>query len=105
MVDKKDLKLGLVLPFAILALIVLSAIVYVFLSSEQGNMGLSLGETIALIVLTAGLLVVIPLFLTSVDVLQSKQMSNKKKIAWLLTLWIAPGGILAAIYHFFKKKD
>jgi len=105
MVDKTDLKMGLVLPFTVLVSTILAAAAYVLLSVGQGNLTLSLNEIITLIILMGGLLVVIPLFLTSVDVFQSKEISRKGKIAWLVTLWFAPGGILAAIYYIFKKKN
>jgi len=104
MVARKDLKFGLALPFLLLVPATLGVLAFLLLPVGQGNPLASLAEVVAVLVLAGTLLVVVALALTSIDVLQSKKLSTKGKMAWLVTLWIAPGSIFAAIYYFFREK-
>jgi hypothetical protein len=104
-VERKHLKLGLIMPFAMLALATIGFIGYLFLPIERGNLMLFLTWFVGLLFAVGGLFVAVPLTMTTIDIFQSKKLTNKKKTLWFIMLWFIPGGIFAAIYYFFKKKD
>lgn len=105
MVEKKHLKLGLALPFAILLTAGIGAVIYAILPISLTSGVTLLSAGVALLITVGLLFVVVPLTLTTIDVLQSKEMTTRKKLKWLFILWIMPGSIFAAIYYFFKKRE
>ncbi len=60
---------------------------------------------IMILILLGGFVVLIPMALTSIDILQSKKLSTPRKLLWALLIWFLFGPFATLAYYLIEKNN
>jgi len=102
MMKKKHIEWSLLAPLGLFGLAVLCIILYLFTSSIP-VLQTVLGMGSMVIVMLAGLSMLVPMVLVTLDILQSG-MDGGKKVIWLGATWLLLGYVAAAAYYFMEVR-
>jgi len=60
---------------------------------------------IMILILLGGFVVLIPMALTSIDILQSTKLSTPRKLLWAILIWFLFGPFATLAYYLMEKKN
>ncbi len=63
------------------------------------------GGLIMILILIGGFVVLIPMALTSLDILQSTKLSTPRKLLWAVLIWFFFGPFATLAYYLMEKKN